>query len=164
MPIDNRKSKAYFKPMDFPVLEQLDQILESLNQNLITILQAPPGSGKTTCLPLHLLKSELFAKKKILILEPRRIAAKNAATRLSFLNGSSLGAEIGYRIRFETNVSKETRIEVVTDGILTKLLLADPELSDYGLVIFDEFHERNIDSDFCFALTRRVQTLFRHDH
>jgi ATP-dependent helicase HrpB len=149
--------------MDFPVLEQLDLILDSIHKNSISILQAPPGSGKTTCLPLELMKAKIAGDKKILMLEPRRIAAKNAALRLSFMNGSQLGKEIGYRIRFDSNVTDQTKLEVVTDGILTKLLLADPELNDYGLIVFDEFHERNLDSDFCLALTRRAQTHFRND-
>ncbi len=147
----------------YPVLEKLDAVLTSLRQNPITILQAPPGSGKTTFLPLELLKANLIENKKILILEPRRIAAKNAARRLAQNHGSEIGSEIGYRIRFESQVSKNTKLEVVTDGILTRMLLADPEISEYGLIILDEFHERKIDSDFCLALLRRAQQLFRKD-
>lgn len=149
--------------MDFPVLEKKDQILQSLKEHPITLLQAPTGSGKTTCLPLYFLDAEFLHGKKILMLEPRRIAAKNAASRLSQMYESPLGSTIGFRIRFESNISSSTRIEVVTEGILTKLLLSDPELKSYGLIIFDEFHERNLDSDFGLALARRTQTLFRDD-
>jgi len=147
----------------FPVLDSLAEILNSIQNNRITILQAPPGSGKTTALPLELLKANIRKGKKILMLEPRRIATKNAALRLSYLNGTPVGGLIGYRIRFESKISEHTLLEVVTDGILTKLLLADPELSDYDLVVFDEFHERNLDSDFCLSLVRQVQTHFRDD-
>ncbi|MDZ4726253.1 MAG: ATP-dependent helicase HrpB [Leptospira sp.] len=149
--------------MEFPVLEQLQAILQYLAHEPICVLESPPGSGKTTVLPLEIMKAKLFGEKKILILEPRRIAAKNAAKRLSQINNSILGEDIGYRIRFDTKVKKTTRIEVVTDGILTRILLKDPSLSEYGLIIFDEFHERSLDSDFCFALTKRTQSLFRSD-
>ncbi|WP_167883539.1 ATP-dependent helicase HrpB [Leptospira ognonensis] len=150
-------------PKDFPVLEKQDEILNSLTEKAITLLQAPTGSGKTTCLPLCFLNAEFLNGKKILMLEPRRIAAKNAASRLSLMHETPLGSTIGYRIRFESKISPTTRIEVVTDGILTKLLLSDPELKSYGLIIFDEFHERNLDSDFGLALARRAQSLFRND-
>ncbi len=148
---------------DYPIFEKKEEILKSIQSQKITILEAPTGSGKTTCLPLFFLDHNDLKGKKILILEPRRIAAKNAASRLSFINGTEIGETIGYRIRFESKVSQITRIELVTDGILTKLLLADPELKDYGLIIFDEFHERSMDSDFCLALVRSVQTHFRKD-
>lgn len=147
----------------FPVLTALQAISESIHQFPITILDAPPGSGKTTALPMELLKKGLGNGKKICILEPRRIAAKNAAKRISESLGEEVGQTVGYRVRFDSKASSETKIEFVTDGILTKYLLSDPELSDYGLLIFDEFHERRLESDLCFALAKKSQEIFRND-
>ncbi|WP_167884183.1 ATP-dependent helicase HrpB [Leptospira idonii] len=152
-----------FVKENYPIHSSLPEILSSLQNHSLTILEAPPGSGKTTVLPLEILNTELLGEKKILILEPRRMAARNAALRMSGSLGEEVGQKVGYRIRFETKISKNTRIEVITDGIFSKMLLDDPELKDYGLVLFDEFHERNLDSDFCFALCRRTQELFRQD-
>nr|WP_276559186.1 ATP-dependent helicase HrpB [Leptospira levettii] len=147
----------------FPVLSALQKIVDSIQKNPVTILDAPPGSGKTTALPLELLKFNLTAGKKICILEPRRIAAKNAAKRISQTIGESVGGTVGYRVRFDSKINRDTKIEFVTDGILTKYLLSDPELSEYGLLIFDEFHERRLESDICFALARKSQEIFRSD-
>ncbi|XDD48558.1 ATP-dependent helicase HrpB [Leptospira sp. WS39.C2] len=147
----------------FPVLFALQEIVASIQNNPVTILDSPPGSGKTTALPIELLRSHVNGNKKICILEPRRIAAKNAATRISQSIGENVGETVGYRVRFDTKTSRNTKIEFVTDGILTKLLLFDPELSDYGLLIFDEFHERRLESDLCFALARKSQEIFRKD-
>ncbi|TGN14681.1 ATP-dependent helicase HrpB [Leptospira ilyithenensis] len=146
----------------YPIQDNLDDILDSLQKNNLTLLEAPPGSGKTTVLPIEILRSGKF-EKKILILEPRRLAARNAAIRMSQVLGEEVGNTVGYRIRFESKISKDTKLELVTDGILSKMLVEDPELSDYGLVVFDEFHERNLDSDFCFALCRRSTEIFRPD-
>lgn len=96
-------------------------------------------------------------------MEPRRLAARNAAIRMSRVLGEEVGNTIGYRIRFESKIGKDTKLELVTDGILSKMLVEDPELSDYELIVFDEFHERNLDSDFCFALCRRCTEIFRPD-
>lgn len=151
-------------PLDpFPVLTALQSIVDSIQINPVTILDAPPGTGKTTALPTELLKKGVSLGKKICILEPRRIAAKNAAKRISQTLLEEVGETVGYRVRFDTKVGKNTQIEFVTDGILTKILLADPELKDYGLIVFDEFHERRMDSDLCFALARRSQEVFRAD-
>ncbi|EOQ95001.1 ATP-dependent helicase HrpB [Leptospira wolbachii serovar Codice str. CDC] len=151
-------------PLDpFPVLTALQSIVDSIKTNPVTILDAPPGTGKTTALPTELLKQGLSFGKKICILEPRRIAAKNAAKRISQTLKEEVGETVGYRVRFDTKVGRETQIEFVTDGILTKILLADPELKEYGLIVFDEFHERRMDSDLCFALARRTQEVFRSD-
>ncbi|TGL41467.1 ATP-dependent helicase HrpB [Leptospira perdikensis] len=153
-----------FPPLyPFPVLTALQSIVDSIQTNPVTILDAPPGTGKTTALPTELLKAGVSSGKKICILEPRRIAAKNAAKRISQSLNEDVGTTVGYRVRFDTKANKDTKIEFVTDGILTKILLTDPELKDYGLIIFDEFHERRLDSDFCFALTRRTQEVFRND-
>ncbi|WP_244241803.1 ATP-dependent helicase HrpB [Leptospira jelokensis] len=147
----------------FPVLTALQAISDSIQNFPISILDAPPGSGKTTALPLALLKMGIGNGKKICILEPRRIAAKNAAKRISDSIGEDVGQTVGYRVRFDSKTSKNTKIEFVTDGILTKYLLSDPELSEYGLLVFDEFHERRLESDLCFALARKSQEIFRND-
>ncbi|WP_208729530.1 ATP-dependent helicase HrpB [Leptospira congkakensis] len=147
----------------FPVLTALQSIVDSIQKNPVTILDAPPGTGKTTALPTELLRVGLASGKKICILEPRRIAAKNAAKRISQSLNEEVGNTVGYRVRFDSKIGKDTKIEFVTDGILTRILLADPELKEYGLIVFDEFHERRLDSDLCFALSRRTQEVFRND-
>lgn len=150
-------------PNTFPVLSALQEIVESIQKNPVTILDAPPGSGKTTALPFELFKLGIGGGKKICILEPRRIAAKNAAKRISQSIREDVGNSIGYRVRFDSKTTQNTKVEFVTDGILTKYLLSDPELTDYGLLIFDEFHERRMESDLCFALARKSQEIFRKD-
>ncbi len=122
-------------------------------------MAAPPGSGKTTIVPLALLAEPWLAGKKILILEPRRLAARAAAGRMSSLRNEQVGETVGYQIRFDRQVSEATRIEVVTEGILTRRLQADPDLSDVGLVIFDEFHERSIHTDLALALCLDISQL-----
>lgn len=142
-------------------------VLPALDQQLAThpcvVLQAPPGAGKTTLVPLALLDSDWLAGKKIILLEPRRLAARAAAERLAQLLGEPVGQTVGYRIRLETRVSAATRIEVVTEGILQRLLLADPELPGVGLVIFDEFHERSLDADLGLALCLQTQQYLRDE-
>lgn len=122
------------------------------------IITAPPGAGKSTVLPLLLLDT---IPGKILMLEPRRIAARQVAERMSWLLGEPVGQTVGYRIRFESRVSQATRIEVLTEGILTRMLLDDPSLDGVGAILFDEFHERSLASDEALALTRQVQALLR---
>lgn len=151
------------KDPNYPVLSALQELVESIRNFPVTILDAPPGSGKTTALPIELFKMGVSAGKKICILEPRRIAAKNAAKRISQSIGEELGQMVGYRVRFDSKTSANTKIEFVTDGILTKYLLSDPELSDIGLLVFDEFHERRLESDLCFALAKKTQEIFRKD-
>ena len=125
------------------------------------VLQAPPGAGKTTIVPLALLDEAWLEGRKILLLEPRRIAARAAASRMAQLLGEDVGQTVGYRIRMDSCVSDRTRIEVITEGILTHQLQRDPGLDEVGLVIFDEFHERNLDSDLCLALSLHGRELFR---
>jgi ATP-dependent helicase HrpB len=146
-----------------PVTDIISQVKASLNQQNTLIVNAPPGAGKSTVLPLTLLDELWLAGKKILMLEPRRLAAKTIAYRMSDLWGDTVGATIGYRIRFENRITDATRIEVVTEGILTRMIHSDNELKDVGLVIFDEFHERSIHADVAMALCREAQQVLRPD-
>jgi ATP-dependent helicase HrpB len=127
------------------------------------ILVAPPGAGKSTCVPLELLKGGLFGRQKIIMLQPRRIAVRNIARYLAAQLNEPVGQTIGYRIRGETKVSSHTQLEIVTEGILTRMLQNDPELPGVGLIIFDEFHERSIHGDFSLALCIEVQETLRAD-
>ncbi len=127
------------------------------------VLEAPPGAGKTTQVPLALLDAPWLAGRKILMLEPRRIAARAAAEFMAAQLGEKVGDTVGYRIRFEAKVSARTRIEVVTEGILTRLIQADPELAGVGAILFDEFHERHLAGDLGAALALDVQASLRPD-
>lgn len=149
--------------MSYPVLEVVDELKRKLAHHPIVILQAPPGAGKSTVLPLHLLREPWLNNKKIILLEPRRLAARSVAARLADLHGEEVGQTIGYRVRFENVVSKNTRIEVVTEGILTRMIQTDNALSDVGLVIFDEFHERSLQADLALALCYQSQQVLRED-
>lgn len=137
--------------LQLPVQPLLPRIGDALQEGHV-ILCTPTGSGKTTCVPLELRNLELLAGRKILMLEPRRIAARAAAVRMSTLLGEQVGRTVGYRTRFESKVSRETTVEVVTEGILIRQLQNDPGLSNVGLVIFDEFHERSLQADLGLAL------------
>lgn len=144
-----------------PIHDVLDELMKTMQQHDEAVLQAPPGAGKTTLVPLEFLKQEFLQEQKILMLEPRRIAARNAAARMAELLGEKVGATIGYRMRLDTRVSSHTRIEVVTEGVLLRILQEDPALTDYSLIIFDEFHERSLDADLGLALTLKSRELFR---
>ncbi|MEM7254053.1 MAG: ATP-dependent helicase HrpB [Pseudomonadota bacterium] len=146
-----------------PVASILTEISDALIESSVAIVQAPPGTGKTSLIPLALVESSWLGDKSIVVLEPRRIAARAAATRMATLIGERPGERVGYRVRFETKVSSETRVEVITEGVLIRMLQSDPMLSDVGLVIFDEFHERSLDADLAFSLIREVQTGVRDD-
>ncbi|HEY7746196.1 MAG TPA: ATP-dependent helicase HrpB, partial [Desulfuromonadales bacterium] len=146
-----------------PIDAILPELRQSLAENDAAVLQAPPGAGKTTRVPLALLAEPWLAGRSILMLEPRRLAATNAARFMAQLCGEEVGGTVGYAIRYERRVSRATRIEVVTEGILTRRLQADPELAGVGLVIFDEFHERNLNSDLALALCRDAQQGLRPD-
>lgn len=148
---------------DLPVLERLDALYARLAEGRDVVLQAPPGAGKSTVVPLALLDAPCLAERRIIMLEPRRIAARSVAHRMAELLGEPVGETVGYRIRLETRVSAQTRIEVVTEGVLTRMLQADPALADVALVIFDEFHERSLDADLALALTLAGRELFRED-
>ncbi len=149
--------------IQLPVNEIIPQVKGSLQKLNTLIVGAPPGAGKSTLLPLALLDEVWLTNKKIIMLEPRRLAAKSIAKRMADLLEEEPGKTVGYRIRFETCVSKHTKLEVVTEGILTRMLQSDNALEDVGLVIFDEFHERNLQADLALALCRESQQLLRTD-
>ena len=135
---------------------------EALHTNSSLVVTAPPGAGKSTLLPLTILSS-LGEGEKILMLEPRRLAARQIAERMAQMQGEQVGETVGYRVRFESRVSKRTRIEVLTEGILTRMIVDDATLDGVSVVIFDEFHERSINSDLALALTRQAQQIIRPD-
>lgn len=135
---------------------------EALHTNSSLVVTAPPGAGKSTLLPLTILSS-LGEGEKILMLEPRRLAARQIAERMAQMLGEQVGETVGYRVRFESRVSKRTRIEVLTEGILTRMIVDDATLDGVNVVIFDEFHERSINSDLALALTRQAQQIIRPD-
>jgi ATP-dependent helicase HrpB len=154
----------YMPPtLTLPIDTILPDLLKSLEHTPNALLHAPPGAGKTTRVPLALLNAGWLGERRILMLEPRRIAARAAAGFMARSLGEEAGRTVGYRIRHETRVSAATRIEVVTEGVLTRLLQADPELSDYGIIIFDEFHERSIHADLGLALCTESQAALRDD-
>lgn len=146
-----------------PILAALPELLAAMARSERVVLEAPPGAGKTTAVPLALLDQPWLAGKKILLLEPRRIAARAAAMFMAGKLGEPVAGTVGYRIRFENQVSSKTRIEVITEGILTRLLQGDPSLESVGCVIFDEFHERHLHSDLALALCLDAQAVLRPD-
>ncbi len=146
-----------------PIDAVLDDLTSTLARGSTAVLVAPPGAGKTTRVPLALLDAGWAGKKKIIVLEPRRIAARAAAERMAQTLGEKVGETVGYRVRFGSKVSRATRIEVVTEGIFTRQILDDPELSGVAAVLFDEFHERSLDADLGLALARDAQTGLRED-
>ena len=146
-----------------PVVDALPALRDALQRERIVILTAPPGAGKSTLVPLEARREPWLGDQRIVMLEPRRLAARTVAARMASQIGEAVGGRVGYRIRRESRVSAATRIEVVTEGILTRTLLAQPDLGGCGLLIFDEFHERSIHADLGLALARRVQSLFRPD-
>lgn len=148
---------------DLPVLDVLPDIKRALTNDCRAILIAPPGAGKTTAVPLQLLGETWLAVGKIIMLEPRRLAARTAARRMAASLGEPVGKTVGYRMRFDTKISKETKIEIVTEGVFQRMIVDDPELNGIGCVIFDEFHERSLDADFGLALTLDVMNALRDD-
>ncbi|SKA71525.1 ATP-dependent helicase HrpB [Enterovibrio nigricans] len=145
-----------------PIDDVLSALINQLNANSQLILKAPPGAGKSTRLPLILLQQRVITGK-IVMLEPRRLAARNIASYLASQLGEKVGDTIGLRVRGETRVSSRTRLEIVTEGVMTRMLQQDPELTGIDLLIFDEFHERNLDADLSLALALEVQDALRDD-
>lgn len=151
------------QPTGLPIEPLLPALARTLEGAGAAVLQAPPGAGKTTVVPLAMLTEPWLAGRRILLLEPRRLATRAAARRMASLLGERLGQTVGYRIRRDTTVGPRTRIEVVTEGILTRMLQHDPSLDGIGLVIFDEFHERNIHADVGLALALESRRVLRAD-
>ena len=146
-----------------PIDAVLDELARTLAGNNAAVLVAPPGAGKTTRVPLALLDEPWAKAKKIIVLEPRRIAARASAERMAKTLGERAGETVGYRVRFGSKISRATRIEVVTEGIFSRQILDDPELDGVAAVLFDEFHERSLDADLGLALARDAQTGLRED-
>jgi len=153
--------------MDFseplPIDPVVPELAEALRANRAVVLVAPPGAGKTTRVPLVLAREPWAQGKRIIVLEPRRLAARAAAARMAATLSEPVGATVGYRVRFDAKISPATRIEVVTEGVFTRRILNDPALSDVGAVLFDEFHERSLDADLGLALAYDVQRGLRED-
>jgi ATP-dependent helicase HrpB len=149
--------------LNLPVEDVLPALRQSLARDRRAVLQAPPGAGKTTLVPLAMLDAGWLGSNRIVMLEPRRVAARAAAHRMAELHGDAVGTTIGFRTRTESRIGRETRIEVVTEGILTRRLQRDPTLDGVGLVIFDEFHERSLVADLGLALTLHSRRLVRDD-
>ncbi len=146
-----------------PVAALVKPLNDTLRRETAVIVTAAPGAGKSTVLPLTILAGLGKGAGKIVVLEPRRVAARQIASRMAWLLGESVGETVGYRIRFESKVSPKTRVEVVTEGVLTRMLLDDPALEDVAVVVFDEFHERSLNTDEAFALVRQCQDVLRED-
>ncbi|MEM1044395.1 MAG: ATP-dependent helicase HrpB [Bacteroidota bacterium] len=148
-------------PASLPIESVLPALREALRAHPSAVLQAPPGAGKTTRVPLALLGEDWLGGQKVVMLEPRRLAARAAAHRMAQTLGETVGETVGYRVRLDTKVGRQTRIEVVTEGVLTRMLQSDPSLSGVGLVVFDEFHERNLPSDLGLAFALETQEALR---
>ena len=146
-----------------PVDDLLPDLRTALAEKRTAVVQAPPGAGKTTRVPLALLDAPWLAGRKLIMLEPRRLAARAAAQYMAKLLGERVGESVGYRVRMDTRVGPRTRIEVVTEGVLTRLLQSDPALDGYGLVVFDEFHERSLHAELSLALCLEARQALRPD-
>jgi len=148
---------------ELPIVEVLPELQAALQAHNTAVLVAPPGAGKTTCVPLALLDAPWRSDGKIMVLEPRRLAARAAAGRMARTLAEIVGQRVGYRVRLESRVSAATRVEVVTEGVFTRMILEDPGLDGVAAVLFDEFHERSLDADLGLALARNSQALLRPD-
>ncbi len=148
---------------ELPIHECIPELRKVLAASPIVILEAPPGAGKSTILPLELLNEDWLDGKKIVMLEPRRLAARSVSARMAQSLNEELGETVGYSIRFERKISDRTRLEVVTEGLLARRMQQDETLSDVGLLIFDEFHERNLHADFALTLALEIQKIIRPD-
>ena len=150
-------------PADLPITAVLEDLQNTLASHASVVLQAPPGAGKTTGIPLYLLNASWLEGRKIMMLAPRRLTARAAAGRMADLLQEKVGRTVGYRVRLDSRVSDATRIEVVTEGVLTRMLQSDPSLEGVGLVIFDEFHERSLDADLALALCLDMQGVLNQE-
>jgi ATP-dependent helicase HrpB len=150
-------------PSTLPIESALPELRAALANAGAAVLQAPPGAGKTTRVPLALLDEPWLAGRRIVMLEPRRLAARAAAGHMARMLGQDVGGTVGYRVKMDTRVGPSTRIEVVTEGVLTRMLQSDPALEGTGLVVFDEFHERSLHADLGLALTLQSRALLRED-
>jgi ATP-dependent helicase HrpB len=148
---------------ELPIVSILETVVATLESSKRFIIEAPPGSGKTTLVPLALLGAGWLAKRKIIVLQPRRLAARNVALRMSELLSEEIGQRVGYRMRLETKVSEHTQIEVVTEGILLRWLLSDSEIKDVGAVVLDEFHERSVQSEILLSMLHEIADTIRPD-
>jgi ATP-dependent helicase HrpB len=146
-----------------PIHAVLDDLTAAMARHPAVVLAAPPGAGKTTVVPLALLDQPWLGVGKVLLLEPRRIAARAAAERMASTLGEAAGETVGYRTRLQSRIGPRTRIEVITEGVFTRMILDDPELTGVGAVLFDEFHERSLDADLGLALARDAQGALRPD-
>ncbi len=146
--------------MRLPIDEVLPRIAEEVKRASNLVIEAPPGAGKTTRVPPALLP---HVNGEVLVLEPRRLAARMAARRVAWELGEELGATVGYQVRFESAVGPRTRVRFLTEGVLTRRLISDPLLQSVGAVILDEFHERHLDADLALALLKRLQSAGRRD-
>src|SRR5574337_201554 len=146
-----------------PIDALLPDVRKALVEHASLVIEAPPGAGKTTRMPLALLDADWLRGRKLVMLEPRRLAARAAAHYMAAQLGEKAGETVGYRVRLDTRIGPRTRIEVVTGGVLTRLLQSDVALSDYGLVIFDEFHERSLHADLALALCLEARQALRPD-
>ncbi|MEQ8824377.1 MAG: ATP-dependent helicase HrpB [Filomicrobium sp.] len=154
----NEKSKQRL-----PIHDVIPELFDAMATAQAAVLIAPPGAGKTTCVPLALRDEDWLKENKIILLEPRRIAARTAAQRMAHMLGESVGETVGLRARFDTKIGAKTQIEVVTEGVFTRMILSDPSLEGIGAVIFDEFHERSLDADFGLALCLDAMAGYRED-
>ncbi len=146
-----------------PISDRLDALAAAFDKGNRAVLSAPPGAGKTTIVPLHLLRQAWRGDGRIILLEPRRLAARAAASRMAGLLGEAVGETVGYRMRLDNRISGRTRIEVVTEGVFVRMILDDPELAGVSAVLFDEFHERSLDADLGLALALDAQAALRPD-
>ncbi|QEE45849.1 ATP-dependent helicase HrpB [Rhizobium sp. WL3] len=146
-----------------PIADKLGALARALEAGNRAVLSAPPGAGKTTLVPIHLLRQSWRGDARIILLEPRRLAARAAASRMASLLGETVGETVGYRMRLDNRISGRTRIEVVTEGVFVRMILDDPELRGIAAVIFDEFHERSLDADLGLALALDAQSALRPD-
>ena len=148
---------------NLPIFEVIDELTDKLVRTKRVVLTAPPGAGKSTAVPISLNKNPAFSKGKIIVLEPRRLAAKQVSSRMAQTLGEELGKTVGYRIRGEAKCSEKTKVEVVTEGILIRMLQEDQQLTGVSTVIFDEFHERSLNADLGLAFCLEIASVLRND-